>query len=88
LIGAKAGKLRFDYAVYEDNELFCFIECQGQQHTYPVEYFGGQTKFEQQQIHDEIKREYARMLGVPLLEIPFSANSYEKIAQLLQQFGI
>lgn len=88
LTGLSSSRLRYDFAIYEDSELYCFIECQGQQHYQPVAYFGGQQKLELQQFYDELKREYAQKLGVCLIEIPYTANSYEKVVDLLQGCGL
>ena len=79
-------KLSYDFAVYKQQELYLLIECQGQQHYEPIEWFGGVEQFEKQQEHDRIKREYAKGIGVPLLEIPYTADTYESIKDILSVY--
>lgn len=71
--------LSYDFIFYKNNEPKYLIECQGQQHYYPVEHFGGETKFKKQQKYDSIKKEYACMLGIELIEIPYTIKKYEDI---------
>lgn len=71
--------LSFDFALLDDfGNVFCLVECQGEQHYHPVDYFGGQTAFERQQANDERKRAYCRQYKIPLIELPFNkCSSYE-----------
>ena len=80
--------LSYDFIFYKNNEPFLLIECQGQQHYYPVDYFGGKKRFEQQQHYDELKREYAKSLGIPLLEIPYTIKKYSDICNILSEYDI
>lgn len=64
-------KLRFDFAVFKNQKLYCLIEFQGEQHTKPIEWFGGKESFKILQEHDNIKREYCREHNIPLIEIPY-----------------
>ena len=73
----------FDFAVYKNEKLLCLIECQGQQHYKPVEYFGGEEQFEKQQIHDNKKREYAKSINAELIEIPYTVESYDDVKNKL-----
>ena len=84
LTGYGGGKLSYDFAVYKRGELYAFIECQGQQHYMPVGVFGGEEQFAKQQLHDEIKREYADKLNVRLIEIPYTIKSYEEVKEILE----
>lgn len=61
--------------------------CQGQQHFHPVEYFGGEKQFEIQQLHDELKREYAKeYLKVPLIEIKYNeVTSIEEMKEFFER---
>ena len=88
LTGTGGRKLSYDFLIYQNGKPYCFIECQGEQHLRPVDYFGGKNKFEIQRMHDDLKREYARKMGIPIVEIPYIANSYEKVAEILKQAGI
>ena len=51
------------------------IEYQGQQHFYPVEYFGGKDHFESQQKRDELKKQLSIANGITLIYI----NYYDDI---------
>ena len=88
LTGIGEYPLSFDFGVYDNkDELIFLIEYQGQQHYKPVDYFGGEEKFQQQQFHDELKREYAEeYIGVPLLEIPYTEDTEEKIYNSIRYF--
>lgn len=74
LIGVNGGVLMFDFVVtLQDNQLV-FIECHGSQHYQSVDFFGGESAFEIQQIHDYRKRQYCESHGFPLLEINCSKS--------------
>lgn len=60
-------------------ELGIPIECQGKQHYEYNSFFGGVTGFAREQLHDRIKRNYAKDNGLVELEIPYTENSYEKL---------
>ena len=84
LRGYADGMLSYDFATYKNGKLFSLIECQGQQHYMPVGIFGGKEQFAKQQLHDEIKKEYAEKLKVPLIEIPYTVESYEEVKNILE----
>lgn len=73
--------LPFDFYLPTYNIL---IEYDGEQHFRPIEYFGGQEKFELQQKHDKIKNEYCKNNGIPLLRIPYF--KYDNIEEELNNF--
>lgn len=84
---AKSGyPLSFDFLVYKDARPYILIECQGQQHYQPVEYFGGERQFRIQQENDGLKRKYAAKIGLPLVEIPYTCKSEGSIIQLLAAY--
>lgn len=65
-------KLRFDFAVFDENDNLQFlIEYDGEQHTRPVDAFGGEEEFKQVQKRDAIKNEYCKNNGIDLLRIPY-----------------
>ncbi len=88
LTGTGNSLLSYDFIVYKNNEPFCLIECQGQQHYHSVDYFGGEKQFEKQMIHDKLKSDYAKMLGLPLLEIPYTLKKYNDIKNILEENNI
>lgn len=60
--------LPFDF--YLPNYNMC-IEYQGGQHYFSVDYFGGSSRFEEQQKKDDIKRDYCKTNNIKLIEIPY-----------------
>lgn len=71
--------LRFDFAIFNKNkDLKGLIEFQGQQHYFPIEHFGGEAKFEENQYYDSLKRDYCRQKSIPLLEISYNTLSIEQ----------
>lgn len=80
--------LRFDFAVYKGGQLLAFLECQGEQHYKPVDEFGGERGFFNQQRNDEKKRKYAEDNKIKLIEISYKNKKYEKIESILKDNGI
>ena len=78
LLGVGGGNLSYDFYLPNHNML---IECQGEQHERPIEYFGGEEQFAIQQEHDRRKREYAKDNGYKLLEISY--KDYNNIENIL-----
>lgn len=64
-------KLRFDFAVMKNNNIYCLIEYDGIQHFKPIEYMGGLKRFERQKINDEIKNKYCFEKKLKLIRIPY-----------------
>lgn len=62
-----------------------FIEYQGEQHYFPVSYFGGEDKLRIQQDHDKIKEKYAKEHGYNLIIIPYT--DYNNIDSYLIPLG-
>lgn len=53
--------LKFDFAIFDKNDkLLALVEYQGEQHFEIVDFFGGEKKFERQQMNDEMKRSYCK----------------------------
>jgi hypothetical protein len=72
LLGASGKPLRFDFAVFDDNdELEFLIEFQGIQHYEPKDKFGGMVGLRKQQYNDMKKREYCSKRDIPLILIPY-----------------
>ncbi len=73
-----SGTLKFDFEVVYNN-IHIFIECQGKQH-YIVTGFGSSNPekvFEEIQTRDLKKKELAKMLNIPLIEIPYWTQDIE-----------
>lgn len=89
LMGINGKELRYDFLVLNaDGTNKCLIECQGEQHYQPVEEFGGEAGFRRQKEHDRRKRIYARIYGIPLIEIPYTDKKYDKVKQILKEKGV
>lgn len=86
LQGLGMSKLSYDFGVYKNDNLVCLIECQGRQHYKSIDHFGGESQLEVQQFHDDLKREYAtNYLHVPLIEIPYTISTYDKIKEFFEE---
>lgn len=73
----KGNKLRFDFAIKKNSEVFYLIEYDGEQHFRSVEYFGGNKGFEARQKYDNIKNDYCRTHNIPLLRLPYYLSNDE-----------
>jgi hypothetical protein len=77
--GDISGMMSYDFAILGSDNLPCgLVEFQGEQHYKPVNFRGSSRSQEQIQRafelvleRDEIKRNLASELGIPLLEIPY-----------------
>lgn len=77
--------LRFDFYLPDYN---CCIEYDGKQHFEPIEYFGGEEKFKDQQQKDNIKNEYCKNNNIKLIRIPYTDYSILNEIYLLNKIGI
>lgn len=68
--------LPFDF--YLPNNVIC-IEYDGEQHTKPIDYFGGIESYECTVRHDKMKNEYCKNNGISLLRIPYNKNVEEEL---------
>lgn len=78
--------LKFDFAIFDKNDkLIALVEYQGEQHFEIVDFFGGEKKFERQQMNDEMKRSYCKNKGIPLIEIPYWENIDKYLAPFTER---
>lgn len=82
LVGLGGGHLSYDFYV-KKGDVEYLIECQGGQHYFPVDLWGGKEVFEKQQKHDDMKRQYAINHNIELIEIPYTMFTYDAIQTLL-----
>lgn len=73
------------------NTLDTFIEYRGEQHYFPVNFRGRGSKdyldeFKNNQIRDNIKREYCKDNKITLIEIPYTEKN--NISDILKQYNI
>ncbi|BDE75710.1 hypothetical protein [Staphylococcus phage S6] len=73
-------KLRFDFYVKDKNLL---IEFDGAQHFGPIEIFGGEDRFNEDQIRDNLKNKYCQDNNIDLLRIPYT--DIRNIDKILEQ---
>jgi len=66
------GRLRFDFAVFENNVLSHLIEYDGRQHFEPVKYMGGEKRFKIQVRNDKLKDEYCSENNIRLIRLPYT----------------
>ena len=80
LIGVSGGLLRFDFAVFSDNnDLEFLIEYDGEFHYQDICEDGS---YEVMQIHDQRKNQYCKDNNIPLLRIPhWEFDNVEKILE-------
>ena len=72
LVSSNGRPLRFDFAVFDDNdELDFLIEYQGIQHYEAKSKFGGFSGLRKQQYNDMQKREYCKKHDIILIAIPY-----------------
>lgn len=75
--------LRFDFAIFKNNQLLCLIEFQGEQHYNPSNGFYNETIVE----HDKMKREYCDKNNIKLVIVNYKRNYDIKYEDLrLEEF--
>ena len=83
LRGHGGGLLRFDFAIFKDNNLSMLIEYDGELHYNPFRKDEkAQTKLKKVQEHDQIKDNYCKNNNIKLLRIKYTEfNNIENILQ-------
>ena len=71
--------LKFDFYIPHINTC---IEFDGEQHTRPINYWGGEKEFKKTQKRDQIKNEYCEKNNIKLYRIKYNEN-IEKILNFL-----
>lgn len=67
-------------------ELSVAVEFQGEQHDRPVEYFGGQKAFEENQRRDKRKRAACKRNGIVLIEVRDGYDINQLVSEIRQKF--
>jgi hypothetical protein len=75
--------LPFDFALFNNKNLLCLIEYNGEQHYIKVRKFGGKKAFASQQKRDQIKIEFCSKNNIDLIIIPHW--DCEKIEDILTE---
>lgn len=85
LVGISGQRLRYDFYIRLRTGEKLFIECQGEQHYRPFEWYGGVEYFNKLKEHDHRKKEYAENHDMRLIEVPYKLVSYEEIEKFLKE---
>lgn len=81
VLSEKGNPRRMDFAIYKNNQLFCFIEYQGEQHTEPSNSW--------YRPHADIeKRNYCNKKGIPLIEISYMDYNLLNTEYLLNKINL
>lgn len=84
LVGYCNYYLKYDFAIYLNNNVVGLIEFQGEQHFKSVEYFGGEKAFKKRQYYDQLKKEYAINHNIPILYLTKNDQLEQKINDFLK----
>lgn len=79
LIGIGGNNLRFDFAIFEDNNLISLCEFQGKQHYEHAVKWMNDYEFNRLKKHDQMKRIYCEQNNIKLIEIPYWEQDNIKI---------
>ena len=78
LFGVGGGCLKFDFVIFQNNHIQCFVELDGEQHYRVVDHFGGSFKYDQVYANDRIKDAYCKIHSIDLVRIDVSKCRKEK----------
>ena len=79
------GQKRFDFGIYNNNDLLCLIEYDGIQHFEPIDFFGGDMALKESKIRDKQKEEFCKIQNIPLLRIKYNDNIEIKLINFLKE---
>lgn len=77
--------LKFDFAIFKNDQLVMLIEYNGIQHYKPIDFFGGEQNFINQIERDNLKKEYCIKHNIPLKIIKYNENIEQKIGDFLNE---
>lgn len=86
LRGKNEVPLRFDFAVFYKEKLFCLIEYQGLQH-YQNIYNLSEEDWKYSLKRDNMKKEYCQNNNIPLIEIKYSDNISIKLQEIIDEIN-
>jgi hypothetical protein len=81
--------LRFDFAIFYRDNLYCLIEIDGIGHRKPIKFNGmskqdSTEKYELIKHHDFLKDEYCKNNNISLLRIPYDGRHFKEIKLILE----
>jgi hypothetical protein len=77
-------KLKFDFALFKENRLYCLIEYDGRQHTMPISFLGGEKEFNLTLIRDKIKNNYCLKNNLKLYRLSYKLSDKEIKKNILE----
>ena len=83
LVGLGGNPLRFDFFVNLSSGEPVLIECQGEQHSRSIKWFGGDKYFDKLQKHDALKKEFAKKNNIRLVEVSYKNVTYDMVSKFL-----
>lgn len=78
--------LRFDFVIFNNDQLLGLIEYDGKQHFEAVEWFGGDVGFKNIQKRDKIKNTYCKQHNIPLLRLPYTLSLSEMKIKIYEYY--
>jgi hypothetical protein len=78
--------LRFDFAIFKNDNLIGMIEYDGRQHFESISFFGGEEGFKRTKQRDEIKNTYCQLYNIPLLRLPYTLSIEEIRIKLYEYY--
>jgi hypothetical protein len=82
-------QLSIDFVIMFKENMIAAIEFQGIQHYKAVNFFGGEEALAENQIRDQIKRDWCRENNIPLLEVHYEWKEIEEeLDKFLSRLGI
>lgn len=77
--------LRFDFAIFKNQNLVCLVEYNGKQHYEPIEYFGGKESLKKQQKNDKLKIEYCNNHQIKLYIIDYTQDIITEMEKIINE---
>ena len=77
-------RLRFDFAIFKDNQLSHLIEFDGRQHSNDYTPWNGKETLQQRQERDKLKNKYCKDKNIKLIRIPY----YKRDSITLEDLGV
>lgn len=87
-LSPKGRKIRFDFAIIQNDAVVGLIEFNGKQHYEPVEFFGSTERFELQRQIDNMKRNYCTNNNIPLLEVHYKNLGKINLDYFIQELNL
>lgn len=77
--------LKFDFAFLREEKVIGLLEYNGLQHYQPVDFFGGEKNFLDQQDRDKRKQNYCKNNNIPLFIIKYDEDIKERLEEIINE---